>query len=597
MECRKILLIWMMLFAPAVFAGDTPPEWSKGAVWYEIVPERFRNIYTRNDPVKENVVGEDVDDWQIHPWASDWYKMQIWEMNRGLTLQELIPQRRYGGDLFGVSEKLRYLQDLGVDVICLTPIFEAPSILKYDFSTLHHVDNNFGQDRKGDLEKIVSEKEDPANWTLTKADEAFLDLITRAHDAHMKIVIEVQFNYCGEDFWAFKDLKEKQQNSVYKDWFEVFNWDDPATLDTVEFSYQCWQDDKSMPLFKKSHGMLVEPVKKYILDITKRWMDPNSDGVYTDGIDGWFVSFVNELASDFWWEWLKYVKSLNPEVITVAESLQEAPHLLGENKFDVVTNYVLAEVIKTFFINSNDEMNLTEFSNALQKLRQTYPQKINQSLLNLLDSHKTDRLSSVIKNNLTASNGDLSANPSRKLDPTKPTEENVRLQKLIALFQMTYVGAPMLYYGDETGMWGTASQDNLKPMLWKEFVYEKESYYAFRPDYAGEVNNVFNQDLYSHYRLLNKIRHENPALQTGEYKEYLLDEGKALFAFHRKFDLNEVIVVLNLLPNKQTLELDVPWKHDTKVKDQLNDLKYKVKNGKLKMGLKKKWGAILVKDK
>jgi len=217
MKFRNCLLILVLLAPLPTQAKDSLPDWAVGAVWYHILPERFRNIYPANDPIKERVIGKEEVDWQVHPWASDWYKLQVWEGERGADFSQLISDRRYGGDLIGVIEKLPYLKDFGVDVILLTPIFEAPSIEKYDAVTLHHVDNNFGLDRQADWEKIISEKEDPESWSLTKGDEVFIELVTRAHDIGIKIVIEAVFNYCGREFWAFKDVEKNQQDSKYKD--------------------------------------------------------------------------------------------------------------------------------------------------------------------------------------------------------------------------------------------------------------------------------------------------------------------------------------------------------------------------------------------
>ncbi|MFQ5752142.1 MAG: alpha-amylase family glycosyl hydrolase, partial [bacterium] len=406
MNLKYCLTILILFVTTSVLARDPIPEWAKGAVWYQILPERFRNTNPYNDPTKERVVGKKVQDWQIHPWASDWYKLQIWEANRGLDFYDLVSDRRYGGDLLGVIEKLRYLKGLGVDVIYLSPVFESPSILKYDVSTFHHIDNNFGSDRDGDWDKIISEKEDAETWTLTSADKVFLDLIAKAHELDMKIVIEAQCNFCGREFWAFKDLEENQQNSAYKDWFEVLNWDDPATPDTIEFEYKSWHNNKSRPVFKKDKTNLVEPVKKYLFDVTRRWMDPNGDRDPLDGIDGWFINSAEEMSSEFWQEWHTLVKSINPQVLTVAEFLSEAPAWMDENNFDVVTNYALASLMQNFFIDQNLKSGISEFNEKLAKLRTAYPEERNLCLLNLIDSHRTNRLASMFTNSDESHNHD-----------------------------------------------------------------------------------------------------------------------------------------------------------------------------------------------
>ena len=281
------------LFSP-LQAKDPVPEWARGAVWYQILPERFRNINAYNDPVKDRLFHKRQEDWQIHPWASDWNKLQVWEEGRDKTFAELLAERRYGGDLIGVFEKLPYLKALGVDVIYLTPIFEAPSIKKYDASTLHHIDNNFGVDRDKDWQEIATGGDDPEQWQLTKADELWSDLLREIHLAKLRVVLEVVFNYCGSEFWAFQDLKKKQQRSKYKDWFQVASWDDPTTPDTVEFVYACWQGDKNLPLFRTDElGTPVPEVKEYFFNITRRWMNVDGEAPTTDGVDGWSARHVD----------------------------------------------------------------------------------------------------------------------------------------------------------------------------------------------------------------------------------------------------------------------------------------------------------------
>lgn len=581
----------LLLLTP-VLAKDPLPEWTKGAVWYQILPERFRNVNPANDPLKQQVVGKEVKDWQVHPWASDWYKLQIWEVERGLDFDELIWQRRYGGDLLGVIEKLRYLKELGVDVIYLNPVFESPSIEKFDAATFHHIDDNFGLDRDGDREKIENEKEDAKTWTLTKADDAFLQLISEAHKLEMKVVIDAVFHYCGREFWAFKDLLEKQQKSAYQDWFEVLSWDDPATPDTVEFSYKCWQNDTRLPLFKKDENGPVEPVKKYLFDITRRWLDPNSDGSPVDGIDGWVIHDAQELGASFVVEWGKLVKSINPLALTVADG-KETP---DGNPFDLTANYELAPLMQGFFLAKDSKLSVSQFNAHLQHWRKALPQSVHSGF-NRLSDYKKERIATVIRNSSASTWSGGSMGNGHDYDPRKPDKENIQSQKLLTIFQLTSPGAPVILFGDESGMWGGGYRDVLKPMLWREFVYEKESYSTIRPDLKDEIPNVFDAELFDLYRRLNKIRHANPAIQKGDFQTILVDDEKGLFAFSRRFDKNEVIVILNNSDQQQEIELAIAWNNKNKVKDVLNEKKYLLVDGKVKLSLEKKWGAILVKLK
>ena len=133
---------------------DFIPQWAKEVVWYQIFPERFCNGDTKNDPTIETLYGswphDTNSDWQVHPWTSDWYELQPYEKNNGKDIWYNLQRRRYGGDLQGIINKLDYIKELGIGAIYLNPVFEAPSLHKYDGATFHHIDPNFGPDPEGD---------------------------------------------------------------------------------------------------------------------------------------------------------------------------------------------------------------------------------------------------------------------------------------------------------------------------------------------------------------------------------------------------------------------------------------------------------------
>jgi cyclomaltodextrinase len=168
------------------------PEWAKGIVWYQIIPERFWNGDPSNDPSAAKVLsghGKQTKGWAITPWTSSWFARSAFEKVHGTDFRDSIFTRRYGGDLQGIIDRLDYLQDLGIGGLYLTPIFEAPSLHKYDASMYHHVDVNFGPDPAGDLKRIAHEDpSDPATWTKTAADNLFLKLVKLVHE---HIIIQV----------------------------------------------------------------------------------------------------------------------------------------------------------------------------------------------------------------------------------------------------------------------------------------------------------------------------------------------------------------------------------------------------------------------
>ncbi len=592
MSKRFSFLVFFCAALP-VFAGEKPPEWTRGAVWYQILPERFRNINPYNDPVKENVAAGKDRDWQAHPWASDWYKMQVWEQDSDVPVTELLQERRFGGDLIGVVEKLPYLKALGVDAIYLTPVFESPSVEKYDAETWHHIDNNFGLEPKEDLKIIRKETEDRESWTLTKADEAFVELIAQAHELGMKVVIEGVFSYSSNQFWAFRDLAENQQDSKYKAWYEVVTWDDPVTPDTVEFDYKCWQGDKSRPLFKTDEkGFLSEPVQKYLFDATARWLDPNGDGDPLDGVDGWSVTQVGGLHSGFWKMWTKHVKSLNPDAVTISDE----PYLKSE--FDLWLSHEQKNLMLEFFVNNHHGLSATDFSNKLSELRSRQGEDESLGLLTLVSSPREDRLASVIVNSQPPLADVTSANNRHfAYNPVRPDSTQRKVQRLVTLFQLTYPGAPMIFYGDESGMWGGNYPDNIKPMLWKEFVYERETYRSIRPDLVQVTENTLDQRLLDLYRRLNLTRRKNLALRIGSYDEIIVDDANKVFAFARKYYQNEVLVFMNLSNQKQSIEYNPGWKKNLKVRDPFSLKKFRLDKFEIKLELEPVSGRVLVKEK
>ncbi|MFQ5637358.1 MAG: glycoside hydrolase family 13 protein [bacterium] len=597
MKLKTLLFLGPVFIYTNLFAQNAPLEWAKGAVWYQILPERFSNGSTENDPVLERILGDVPFPWQGHPWTADWYRLLPWEIERGQTFYQSVNDRRFGGDLLGVIEKLPYLKNLGVDVIYFNPIFEAPSADKYDATTFHHVDNNFGYDRDGDWVAIQFQKEDPESWTWSQADLVFLELVQKAHEMGLRIVIDAVFNHCGDSFWAFQHVRTNQQNSPYQDWFEITAWDDPATPDTSEFDYRCWLELKNLPVFRKDENGLVEPVKKYIFNITRRWMDPNADGDPSDGIDGWRLSVPLEIDATFWEQWNALIKSLNPDAIAVGELWEDAPDWTSPKRFDTLTNYPFAKTVADFFVHDKKRISVSEFDNRLKGLRNAYPDETNVLLMNVVDSHDTDRISSMIKNPDRRYGREAGIAEKPDYDPRRPNRNEKKVQKLIALFQMTYLGAPLITYGDEAGMWGGTYPDNSKPMLWPDSLYEKETYRSVQPKVKAQDENVFDKDMFSFYKKLIEIRRAQPALRVGSFITRLIDNKRDLYGFSRKYTDSEMIILLNNGESKRLLNFATLWKDGTIVKDLLNENTYQVREGMLKMALDNKGGVILMKER
>jgi len=581
------------------------PEWAKKAVWYQIFPERFWNGDPGNDPKVEDIKGSwppgPIKEWRISPWTSDWYALQPWEAKDDRGFYYHVQRRRYGGDLQGVLDKLDYLTELGINAIYFNPIFESPSLHKYDATYYHHVDNNFGPDPEGD--RAIWAQEDPADpstWKWTAADRLFLKLLEECHRRGIKVIIDGVFNHVGKTFWAFRDVVEKQQKSPYKDWFLIKSWDDPRTPEN-EFDYGGWFGVRELPEIREDDRGLVEGPRQHIFQAVRRWMDPNGDGDPSDGVDGWRLDVAHMVHPDFWRDFRRWVRSINPEAYLVGEVWWEdwrnsrmfnaRPWLEGD-MFDAVMNYRWAAIAIRFFVNRKEKSTASEFDAELRRLREDYPPEVNYVLQNLLDSHDTDRLASMIVNPDRPYEHGNSPRFNPDYDVRKPTPEEFQIQKLIALFQMTYLGAPMIYYGDEAGMWGADDPDDRKPMLWPDLTYEDEVSHplgAKRP----RDKNEFNRDLFEHYKKLIHIRRQHPALMLGDFRTLLTDDSRDLYVFERTHSTERIVVALNNSSQAQELTLPLSDVEGTLWVDLLTGEKFSVKNGKLSVPLDRKWGRIL----
>jgi glycosidase len=537
------------------------PLWAKGVVWYQIFPERFANGDTTNDPEVEKVFINNrkiPEGWAISRWTSDWFAQSDWEMKLGGDVRNHLYERRYGGDIQGIIDRLDYIKELGIGAIYLNPVFEAVSLHKYDGSSFHHIDVNFGPDPDGDRKIMSSEIPDnPDTWKWTEADKLFLKLIDKVHKRGMKIIIDGVFNHTGVQFWAFQDIVNYQEQSRFKDWYLIDAFDDPVTA-TNEFEYKGWWNIKSLPEFNRTKDDLAEGPKKYIFNSTRKWMDPNGDGDPSDGIDGWRLDVAREVPIGFWKQWNKVVKSINSQSIIVGELWELSPDFISDDgAFDALMNYNFAFAVNDLFIAEKNKISIDEFIDRLHQIDETYPGQNLYVLQNLLSSHDTERLSSLIQNpdrkyEHDANEGNANYNAG------KPSAETYEKQKLIAAFQILYCGAPMIYYGDEVGMWGADDPHDRKPMIWDDLVYENEiinEQSGFKTGF-GNYTVEQNKNLLEFYKTIIKIKNDNEPLKTGTTKFIYSDNEKIAFAFESVIEDEKIVCAFNLGESAVSIPLD-----------------------------------------
>jgi cyclomaltodextrinase len=561
-----VLLTGSPLFAPAEETSPSRSSWAQEAIWYQIFPERFRNGDPKNDPTADyaRVPDQAKADWKIMPWIKDWYALEDWEKKLGSDVYATNGFRRYGGDFQGIIDQLDYLNDLGVTALYLNPIFESPSLHKYDSRSFHHADPHFGPDPTGDIALTQGETADPSTWKWTAADKLFLELVRQAHIRGLHLILDGVFNHCATEFFAFADLREKQKDSAYASWFDVHQFDDPATKDKNEFNYAGWWGLKSMPEFvevndEKGKKNLHPQVKAYLFAITRRWMDPNGDGDSSDGVDGWRLDVANEVGTGFWAEWNDLVHSIRPQAYTTPEIWVEAPNFIREGKFDGVMNYyAFAMPVKGGLIDAT--IPIRDFVRLIEERRNKFNWDEALQLQNLFDSHDTDRMPSMIVNRdrpyyakSEAFAYDAEIWPGSRDKPyliRKPNEEERKLQRMIVLFQMTYPGAPYLYYGTEAGMWGADDPDDRMPMVWADLKFEPQTLSpGGQPARQDDLN--FDSALHHYYRDAIALRKKFPDLVHGKMQMIGAENQSRMFAFART-GTNTLVAVFNRHSEPQT---------------------------------------------
>jgi cyclomaltodextrinase / maltogenic alpha-amylase / neopullulanase len=587
---------------PAIRSG--PPSWVADAVFYQVFPDRFRNGDPRNDPRPNDLRGapptEPVRGWQVSPWTADWYRLQPWEKATGKDFYGNVQARRYGGDLQGLLERLDYLQGLGVDGIYLNPIFEAPSLHRYDTTFFHHVDNNLGPDPEGDRVIWATESPgDPSTWKWTSADRLFLKLVQECHRRKMRVILDGVFDHVGITFWAFRDVRARGGASRYAGWFAIKAFDDPKTP-ADEFDYLGWGGSRDLPELRKEGDTLAAPVREHLRAVVRRWGDPNGDGDPSDGIDGWRLDLADRVPHGFWKEFRRWVLGINREAYLVGEVFWEdwdfnrmwepAPWLRGD-ELDGVMNYRFAAAVRAFCLDRQNAIAPSELDARLAAIRPSRAETA-LALLNVLDSHDTDRLASQAVNPDRAYDHMVGPASDPKYDVRAPRPDEWKRARLAAALQFAWVGAPMVYYGDEAGMWGGDDPDCRKPMVWKELRYEDEAAHPLGQKRRADPVKLDEEQL-AFYQALGQARVQQSALRHGTAETVLADDARRLYAFVRATEDDRVVAAFNGSDREQTVDLPV----GTASRDLLSPRRYRPKDGKTSVTLPALSAVLLAPDR
>jgi cyclomaltodextrinase len=483
------------------------PEWVKQGIIYQIFPERFANGNKANDPdftewyykgVTELPPSGKTNGEYFH-LVTDWYDIAGLQKSPYKTDGKPDWNSFYGGDIAGVRQHLDYLQDLGITIIYFNPVFKAKSNHKYDAASYMEVDPHFG----------------------TNAE--FTDFVADCHARGIRVIIDLAYNHTGHTFFAFVDGREKGTESEYWDWYEWKKWPIPGPIEWTPPNpseyYECWWNFGQMPNlnFDLSRSnpnensvmdiSIAQPnwaMVNHLLDATEYWLREAD-------VDGYRLDVPNEVPFWFWEIFRKRVKATKPDAYIVGELWGAAPEYVNGLYFDAVMNYkFFRDPVLAFF--GKGEIPADEFDRAIAPGRLTYPQEGVRAMMNLLDSHDTERFLS--------SAGD-----------------DIRRLRLAMLFAMTYVGAPTIYYGDEVAMEGLGDPDNRRPFYWK---------------WQEEAPRV---DVHGYVRTLTALRREHEALVGGGFRTLVTDGP--VYAFARGSGGETVYVAFNTGADPAEVEIAV----------------------------------------
>ncbi|HEY89449.1 MAG TPA: alpha-amylase [Thermoflexia bacterium] len=392
-----------------------------------------------------------------------------------------------GGDLLGVEEHLDYLVELGITALYFNPIFQSAANHRYHTHCYLRVDPLLG------------------------GNEAFQQLLAAAHARGIRVILDGVFNHASRGFFQFNHIMENNHQSPYIDWFVVNGFPLRAFQDEEGANYVCWWDNRELPKLNTENPA----VREFIFEVAEYWLE--------QGIDGWRLDVPLEITTPgFWEEFRRRVKAINPEAYILAEIWHEAREWLQGEHFDAVMNYPFNRACLGFFGGAVldtefkpggfalEALTAEDFARQVDEMLTLYAPEVTQAQFNLLSSHDEPRF-------LTLVGGE-----TRRL-------------KLATLFQMTFPGAPSIYYGDEIGMEGGEDPDCRRGFPWEE--------------------ERWDQDLLADMRRYIALRQAHPVLRRGEYLT-LYAQGE-LYAFARYAEEELVVVAFNVGGEAAELQLEL----------------------------------------
>lgn len=520
-----------------IIPGFKTPKWAKGAVMYQIYVDRFYNGNVSNDVLTNEY--QYIGDKSVH--VEDWNKYPA-----AMGVREF-----YGGDLQGVLDKMDYLQYLGIDVIYFNPLFVSPSNHKYDIQDYDYIDPHIGEivEDEGELLRPEQcENREASRYinrvtnkkNLEASNQFFARVVDEAHKRGMKVILDGVFNHCGsfnkwmdrERIYENAEGYEKgafiEKESPYHNYFQFFNdygW-------PYNSAYDGWWGHDTLPKLNYEQS---KELFDYIMHIAAKWVSPPYN------VDGWRLDVAADLGHSpeynhyFWKEFRKAVRNANPNAIVLAEHYGNPRPWLNGKEWDTIMNYDAFMEPVTWFLTGmqkhSDDFrgdllgNVDSFLGAMRHHMANFTTPSLQISMNELSNHDHSRF-------LTRTNHKVGR--TNTLGPEAANEgiNKAVLREAVAI-QMTWPGAPTIYYGDEAGVCGFTDPDNRRTYPW------------------GHEDN----ELIEFHKDIIKIHKENEELLTGSLKILM---GEYNYLCYGRFNSNgATVVVINNNDHEITKELPV----------------------------------------
>lgn len=451
-----------------VYEDNKIPNWYKEGIIYQIFVDRFFNGN------KDSVILNKKKNSFIY---GNWYDepMYIRDSNGSIKRWDF-----YGGNLRGVIEKLDYIKSLGVNIIYMNPIFDAVSCHKYDTGDYENIDKMYG----------------------TNSD--FKELCQKAEEKGIRIILDGVFSHTGSDSRYFNKYGNygelgayESKYSKYYKWYRFYDYPN---------SYECWWGFENQPNVEELEKTYSDYIVNSENSIIAKWLRL--------GASGWRLDVADELPDEFIQMIKERMKNEKEDSVLIGEVWEDASnkvsyskrrkYLLG-NELDSVTNYPYRDIISNFL---NEEISSKDFYKVIMSIKENYPRENFYANMNLLGNHDTERIFTVLK-------------------------ENLNKLKLALCLQMTLPGVPLIYYGDEAGLLGNKDPENRKTYPW------------------GREN----KEILSYYSFFGNFRKNEEVLRKGDFYIFK-DTPEDIIAFKRVYKEKEMIILINRSNFSKTLTLE-----------------------------------------